>query len=254
MSPKKIGDKKGYPSPSNSEQDENTPDVSSDEMIARLIAEMENLNVSEAAKKSIDDLATQIKGIQKKWKHRNDKTKEEKEQEQKEKKIARANEKKEKNARERGEVIALHITNIDGSTITLNVVRGITVGTLRLMIAQTLGLSRAKALRLHLTWNSDLITSQPRKTLRGMGISNNANITIQVHQASVAAGSADVPLIHLGDGAETASSMSQEDLDFLVARDLVEGDEMDDAEESDTDEGEMPVDDGEYHHKSRDGK
>ena len=45
-----------------------------------------------------------------------------------------------------------------------------------------------------------------------------------------------------------------EDLDVLIARDLIEGDEMNDGEETDEDEDQMPADDGEYHHKSRGGK
>ena len=211
MAPKKMG----YSASSSTDAGNNTQpteDTSSDVIIARVLQQLEELDIQDVDSTSVKSLVEKTKEVVKKYNNK-DKvvlTPEERVQERIAKAKARALEKQEEGARLRSEKIVLTLTN-GTDTYTITVVRGTTVGTLRLMLGQQMGIGRTKALRLSLTRGATIITSSPRKTLLRLNIQSGETIYFSVTQT--------------GEPDDDTTVVSQDTVDVMVARDIIEDEE-----------------------------
>ena len=217
MAPKKMDKKDGY-------TDDAVPaeDTSCDAVIATIIQQMEDLNVNEIEKNKMESLVGATKSLAKKWNNRGKKSKEEREQDRIAKAKARAEEKKVEGKRLREEYINLNFTDGD-KTYQLRVMRGSTVGTVRMMLGQLMGYGRTKAMRIKMYYRVTCLTTSPRATLTKFQLPDGAEITF----SAGATGSGDVP--------DDASEVTQDAIDTMLARDL---DEIDTEEENDEEETE----------------
>eukprot|EP00435_Cladocopium_sp_Y103_P075490 s140_g58.t1 len=139
---------------------------------------------------------------------------------------AKIEEKKLKGAEDRATEIELSVEIVgeDGVKFRVKVLRGATAGTLRLIIGQRLGLSRAKSLKLDLyDANGIELTSSPRKTLAKLDVEDGDVISVRLVQPTHQFNQDD------DNESVATTSISQETIDTMLARDLEEGsdDEMD---------------------------
>ena len=95
------------------------------------------------------------------------------------------------------------------NTYNLRVMRGAAVGTLRLMLGQFMGMGRTKAMHIQITYGATIITSSRRQTIAKVNVPEGGAINFTSSEA-----------VHDGDD---VSSVSQEVVDTMLARDLAEG-------------------------------
>lgn len=131
--------------------------ASSDDDISAIIAGLKNLNIK------VGDTIKSLKVIEK------EKNKEVNETLKKERADQRAEERKMIKARLRERKVRLTIQHND-KVVVLTVKLATTIGHLRHLVAQELGLAKAMASKMTLTLNGKIVSESPRKTLLGVGI------------------------------------------------------------------------------------
>lgn len=112
-------------------------------------------------------------------------------------------------------LIIVFVPNTAGIPFRLTTVRSTTVGTLRLMIGQHLAMSRMKSMKIELLHGTENISAAPRKTLLKLEIGDQDTITVRLNAPETEWHPAD-------DDSETATTITQETVDAMLARDLEE--------------------------------
>eukprot|EP00434_Breviolum_minutum_P024022 symbB.v1.2.021199.t1/scaffold1820.1/size101099/1 len=129
-------------------------------------------------------------------------------------------------------LIIVFVPNTAGTPFRLTTVRSTTVGTLRLMIGQHLAMSRVKSMKLELLHGTEIITEAPRKTLLKLEIGDQDTITVRLNAPETEWHPAD------DDDSETATTITQETVDAMLARDLEEFTEDESEQEMEVEEDE----------------